>query len=254
MSTRDTEYIQCTPLGSGDRWRMRCAFSLVELVIVLVIMGLLVAIAVPRFGEAARSSQDTQVVINLRILQDAIDRYAAEHHGPCIWAGGGSSCSDNDIDVDSIRWALLENTDTSGAREGEYGPYLRSLPENPHQNLACEIATWGVTEAVEGSEGKYRAQEDGGSFGEVGTDGGGGGGGGIDQMSTDGSGGTDGWDADVFDVGGGFIDTGGGGGSGGESGISCGSDNGCGWVLNLYTLQIAECLPSESCKGLGDED
>ncbi len=57
----------------------RRAFSLVELVIVLVIIGIIAAIVVPRFSSATGAAQAKSLTAALRIVNDAMELYKADH-------------------------------------------------------------------------------------------------------------------------------------------------------------------------------
>ena len=54
-------------------------FTLVEIMIVVAIIALLAAIAVPNFLRSRKRSQATQVLEDLRILDGAVDQYAIEN-------------------------------------------------------------------------------------------------------------------------------------------------------------------------------
>src|SRR4051812_17679670 len=56
----------------------RGGFTLVEIMIVVAIIALLAAIAVPNFLRARKRSQATRVLEDLRMLDAAIDQYAIE--------------------------------------------------------------------------------------------------------------------------------------------------------------------------------
>src|SRR5476649_2525791 len=56
----------------------RGGFTLVEIMIVVAIIALLAAIAVPNFLRARKRSQATRTLEDLRMLDGAIDQYAIE--------------------------------------------------------------------------------------------------------------------------------------------------------------------------------
>jgi prepilin-type N-terminal cleavage/methylation domain-containing protein len=54
------------------------AFTLVEIMIVVAIIALLAAIAVPGFLRARKRSQATRILNDLRLIDSAVDQYAIE--------------------------------------------------------------------------------------------------------------------------------------------------------------------------------
>lgn len=58
----------------------RGGFTLVEIMIVVAIIALLAAIAVPNFMRARKRSQATQILEDLRVLDAAVDLYAIENN------------------------------------------------------------------------------------------------------------------------------------------------------------------------------
>jgi len=56
----------------------RGGFTLVEIMIVVAIIALLAAIAVPNFLRARKRSQATRVLEDLRMIDSALDQYAIE--------------------------------------------------------------------------------------------------------------------------------------------------------------------------------
>ena len=58
----------------------RGGFTLVEIMIVVAIIALLAAIAVPNFLRSRKRSQATQVLEDLRIIDSAVDLYAIENY------------------------------------------------------------------------------------------------------------------------------------------------------------------------------
>ncbi len=57
---------------------VRSAFTLVEIMIVVAIISLLAAMAVPNFLRARKRSQATRILEDLRVLDNALDQYAIE--------------------------------------------------------------------------------------------------------------------------------------------------------------------------------
>jgi prepilin-type N-terminal cleavage/methylation domain-containing protein len=56
------------------------AFTLVEIMIVVAIIALLAAIAVPNFLRARKRAQATRLLNDLRVVDYALDRWALEHN------------------------------------------------------------------------------------------------------------------------------------------------------------------------------
>jgi prepilin-type N-terminal cleavage/methylation domain-containing protein len=59
---------------------MKTAFTLVEIMIVVAIIGLLAAIAIPNFVRARNTAQTTACINNLRQIDGAIQQWALEKH------------------------------------------------------------------------------------------------------------------------------------------------------------------------------
>jgi prepilin-type N-terminal cleavage/methylation domain-containing protein len=68
----------------------RGGFTLVEIMIVVAIIALLAAIAVPNFLRARKRSQATRILEDLRMIDSAIDQYAIETNkasgATVVWA------------------------------------------------------------------------------------------------------------------------------------------------------------------------
>jgi len=139
MHANEYYWLMCL---SGKQCRRKVnSFSLVEAVVVIVILAIIVAVAMPKLSKAAQNARDSQMKANQRVLQDAVERYEAEHQGPHIWSGGVEGHSTSSI---SIRKALTKKTNCSGVVEADdanLGPYLQTLPENSnHKRHASGIA------------------------------------------------------------------------------------------------------------------
>lgn len=60
---------------------MKKAFTLVEVLIVVAILGILAAIAIPQFQSHSQQAKEAAAKDNLRILRQQIEVYAARHGG-----------------------------------------------------------------------------------------------------------------------------------------------------------------------------
>jgi len=60
---------------------MKRGFSLVEVLIVVAILGILAAIAIPQFQSHSQQAKEAAAKDNLRILRQQIEFYAARHGG-----------------------------------------------------------------------------------------------------------------------------------------------------------------------------
>ena len=91
----------------------RGGFTLVEIMIVVAIIALLAAIAVPNFLRSRKRSQATAILSDLRIIDSAVDQYAIETNKP-----GGATVAWSDVQryiKSGTRLYNSNNTDILGA-------------------------------------------------------------------------------------------------------------------------------------------
>jgi general secretion pathway protein G len=66
----------------GDsQMRKHKGFTLIELVVVVMILGILAAVAAPKLLGTSSTASDNGIKETLGVVRDAIERYAAEHGG-----------------------------------------------------------------------------------------------------------------------------------------------------------------------------
>jgi prepilin-type N-terminal cleavage/methylation domain-containing protein len=106
-----------TPRQSG--------FTLVEIMIVVAIIALLAAIAVPNFLRARKRSQATRILEDLRIIDSAIDQYAIENN-----KSGGATVQWADIQNYLKNGSVLYNSGGTDMLGNAYGGFsVDSLPK-----------------------------------------------------------------------------------------------------------------------------
>ena len=98
------------------------AFTLVELLIVVVILGILAAVVVPQFSDASSDSTLSALKTNLRTIRGQIESYRLQHNG------------NFPINTAQFDRQMTEQTDADGSSGTKFGPYLQSIPDNPFDN------------------------------------------------------------------------------------------------------------------------
>ncbi len=107
----------------------RGGFSLTELVIVIVIIGTVAAIAIPRVSSAGDKAKAHALAATVRHTQGALDLFQAEHEG----LSAAHTPSGTVVSNIALLNRLLQRTDINGVLHvgGMYGPYLQRAPINP---------------------------------------------------------------------------------------------------------------------------
>jgi general secretion pathway protein G len=104
--------------------KLRSAFTLVEILIVVVIMAILAATIIPQFTDSTADAKSNTAKFNLSTLRGQIELYKTHHTG---------------VKPSATLIELTQSTNaagTSGAAGPSYpyGPYLREVPVNPLSN------------------------------------------------------------------------------------------------------------------------
>jgi len=125
-------------------------FTLVEILIVVVILGILAAIVIPQFTQASTEAKTNSLCSDLQTLRSQIELYKVQHNDAVPSAEDFNSvmiyCTD--INGDTA-------TPASKTRAGdfEFGPYLERIPENPFSNESSVGAVASQADAGGGDNG-----------------------------------------------------------------------------------------------------
>ena len=105
--------------------RANRGFTLVEILIVVVILGILAAIVIPQFTQASTEAKVSSLQSNLQSIRSQIELYKIQHNDA------------PPTDHNSFVAQMTGQTDVAGATTGtDFGPYLQKMPVNPFSGLA----------------------------------------------------------------------------------------------------------------------
>ena len=117
--------------------RKHKGFTLIELVVVVMILGILAAVAAPKLLGTSATAADNGLKETLAVVRDAVERYAAEHGG------------------------ALPGTDEASFK-ALLVPYLRVFPKSPLTSTdTVEIATTAGTTTPTGTKAWMYNKADG---------------------------------------------------------------------------------------------
>jgi general secretion pathway protein G len=121
-------------------------FTLVEILIVVVILGILAAIVIPQFTEASTEAKLSSLCSDLQTMRSQIELYKVQHNDAVPVPEGETwtqmtQYTDVDGNVNPTKTAVFK-----------YGPYLPTIPTNPFNQKNTIDTTGTVGDSVGGWE------------------------------------------------------------------------------------------------------
>ena len=115
------------------RNRVRKAFTLVEILIVVVILGILAAIVIPQFTNASEEAQGGNVKSQLQTIRSQIELFRVRNNGQSPVIAGAQDASFADF------LNGRGTTTTTNSYGLEQDPYMRTAATNPRTNTNIVI-------------------------------------------------------------------------------------------------------------------
>ena len=103
------------------------AFTLVEILIVVIILGILAAIVIPQFANASSDARISALTTQMQTLRGQVEMYKMQHNDRWPTSDG--------LVTSAWDWTKLTTATTkTGAAGGTLGPYLVQIPRNNLNN------------------------------------------------------------------------------------------------------------------------
>jgi general secretion pathway protein G len=137
--------------------RNRNAFTLIEVLIVVIIMAVLAATIIPQFSSSTEDAKSSTLDFNLHTIRSQIEMYKVHHLG-------------NIPTFADFAKQMTEKTNVNGGSTGDtpYGPYIQGeIPANPfnHSSDIVAVATAGkVPTGVVAGDAGWQYDESTGAF------------------------------------------------------------------------------------------
>lgn len=103
--------------------RKRSGFTLVEILIVVIILGILAAVVIPQFSDASDDTRASSTMTNLKTIRSQLQVYKAQH------AEQWPDAFDNQM---TLFTDVAGNTNATQTTVFRFGPYVMRVPANPY--------------------------------------------------------------------------------------------------------------------------
>ena len=94
---------------------IRNGFTLVEVLVVVILLGIVAAIAIPQFSDASDDARTSSLASDLQSVRNQLELYKFRHSG---------------VYPDDVVSALTNS-------DGAFGPYMMKFPSNPFVGAAA---------------------------------------------------------------------------------------------------------------------
>ena len=119
--------------------RQARAFTLVEILIVVVLLGVLAGIVIPSVAHSGTAARESALASDLALLRRFVLIYKSQHLevSPGYLNGDTTTTPTNEVFVAQATQSSNAGGRTAarGTADFKYGPYLSRIPENPLNNL-----------------------------------------------------------------------------------------------------------------------
>jgi general secretion pathway protein G len=105
-------------------------FTLVEILVVVVLLGIMAAIIVPQFTWASNATRTSVLLTDLRRVRSQMEFYKFQHKDQLPAATGETT--------DDFLRRITTKTDADGNVGNDFGPYMQSIPFNSFNDL-CTV-------------------------------------------------------------------------------------------------------------------
>ncbi len=141
--------------------RTKSGFTLVEILIVVVILGILAAIVIPQFTGASTEAKESSLMSDLQAIRSQIELYKIQHNDLLPGATPGVETT-----ADTFVEALTSKTNQDGVvgtgATFRFGPYVQKLPANPFNDLSTVLVGTAKQATGDNTTGWYLVDSTGG--------------------------------------------------------------------------------------------